>query len=287
MLGTLTERVRDFASAPWRTDLEAYWDQLADEDPIYYCSGRLQFLGSRDYGASFEVSTRDLRRVLEAPFASLRLAPAGERALVFGCGYGRQFPGLRELGFGEVLGVDISSRMVDLGRRVVPTGDVRFIHAGDLGPVDDGSIGFAFSRGVMPYWNSEQDVLDLLPQLYRVLRPGGAFCFHFGGRAPSFRLRLIRALPPPLRPEALLGPILVRLGIGRGRGKCWKCPEFLKRALFLPPGRVVAELSQLGFLALTVRPMARRRRLLERLATMEVEVRSTGSAREGPGEARS
>jgi SAM-dependent methyltransferase len=132
--------------------------------------------------------------------------------------------------------------------------EVRFVHAGDLRPLEDASVDFILSRGVLPYFQHERDVLALLPQFHRVLAPGGAFCLHFGGRQPNLRLRVIRSLPAPLRPETLLGPVLVRLGIGRGRDKCWKCPEVLKRALFLPPARVVAELQRVGFTALAVHP---------------------------------
>lgn len=97
------------------------------------------------------------------------------RVLDFGCGVGHSTPELLgRLGAREVVGVDVSERMLDLARERYGSAPARFMSpeaACETGPFD-----LAFTTGVfhhIPPANRRESV-DLV---FRALRPGGAFAF--------------------------------------------------------------------------------------------------------------
>lgn len=94
-----------------------------DDERLAAAYSQLEFPGT--YWLAF----RDLPEIVSE-------AVRGRRALDFGCGTGRSTRFLRGLGF-DVVGVDISDRMLQQARSIDPKGDYRLIDGADFRPVRD------------------------------------------------------------------------------------------------------------------------------------------------------
>lgn len=97
--------------------------------------------------------------------------PAG-KILDYGCGYGRTCALLRENGFRDVVGVDISSEMIRQGLRLHPGLDLRHIQGGPL-PFPDASFDACILLAVLNCIPTDHGQRELVRELVRVLRPGG------------------------------------------------------------------------------------------------------------------
>jgi ubiquinone/menaquinone biosynthesis C-methylase UbiE len=122
----------------------------------------------RDTGAG-------LNETLEQP-AMLSLLPdvTGFAVLDLGCGAGDLCRKIRELGASSVIGVDISSNMLELAQRDVPPG-VQFVHQ----PIEDlvfdiGSFDLLISSLTFHYI---ADLDDLFAKAHDWLKPTGTFLF--------------------------------------------------------------------------------------------------------------
>ena len=97
------------------------------------------------------------------------LPPPGRAALDVGCGEGRVGAELERRGY-RVVGVDSSPRMVELARE---RHEAVVADATAL-PFDDGAFDLAIAY--MSLMNMD-DLEGALPEIARVLEPGGRFCF--------------------------------------------------------------------------------------------------------------
>ena len=112
------------------------------------------------------------------------LPPPGRTALDVGCGEGRVGAELERRGY-RVVGVDSSPRMVELARE---RHEAVVADATAL-PFDDGAFDLAIAY--MSLMNMD-DLEGALPEIARVLEPGGRFCFavtHPFATAGSFASR--------------------------------------------------------------------------------------------------
>jgi SAM-dependent methyltransferase len=96
----------------------------------------------------------------------------GTRALDFGCGTGRSTRFLRDLGF-DVVGVDISERMLARARERDPDGDYRKVPDGELPGLDSGSFDLILSVFTFDNVPDFDRKVSLLTALQRLLAPGG------------------------------------------------------------------------------------------------------------------
>lgn len=105
--------------------------------------------------------------------AFLGLVPAPPRRLVdVGCGEGRFDRLLVEMGY-SVIGFDASPALIGMAAAADPDGDYRVGDAASL-PLDDGSADAVVSfQGL----HAIRDLPGTCREAYRVLRPGGSFCF--------------------------------------------------------------------------------------------------------------
>jgi SAM-dependent methyltransferase len=113
-------------------------------------------------------------------------APAGGRALDFGCGNGILSKELSAAGF-AVTGVDGSESMVALARSTAPAAD--FVVSAiplPFAPMTRfrGTFDIAVASSVIEYI---QDDLDTMQQLYDCLRPGGVALVSFPNRESKYR----------------------------------------------------------------------------------------------------
>lgn len=96
----------------------------------------------------------------------------GRRALDFGCGAGRSTRFLRQLGF-EVVGIDISTDMLERARAIDPSGDYRLIPDGDLGLVGGRPFDLILSAFTFDNVPTMTRKVALFRGLSRLLAPQG------------------------------------------------------------------------------------------------------------------
>ena len=86
-------------------------DERARRDPLYWSCVRESWRGSGDVEECLEEGREDALALLGPALARLRFDPRGRRLLDLGAGFGRMFRGYAELGFGEIVGAEISLEM--------------------------------------------------------------------------------------------------------------------------------------------------------------------------------
>lgn len=108
------------------------------------------------------------RHVLDAPMLERALAPSPARALDVGCGEGRFCRMLRERGV-DVVGLDPTTALLNRARTLDPGGDYREGRAETLA-FEDGAFDLVVSYLSLI---DIPDVATAIPEMARVLRPGG------------------------------------------------------------------------------------------------------------------
>ena len=104
--------------------------------------------------------------------ALLREFVLGQRALDFGCGTGRSTRFLKALGF-HVVGVDISSEMLDIARSRDPRGDYRLIDDGDFSSLSQERIDLVLSAFTFDNIAGHAHKVKLFTGLCKLLTPRG------------------------------------------------------------------------------------------------------------------
>ncbi len=180
-----------------RRDSEAYWDERARENALYFVDNQLEY-GDPDSDAFWKGGEEIVDVILDA--VGVRVAPS-DRVLDIGCGVGRL---TRVLGAraDHVVGLDISSEMLVRARELNPElENVTWVH-GDgtsLAGVDTASVDGCFSHVVFQHIPDPEITLGYVREMGRVLRPGGWTVFVVSTdpaihrQRPTFRNRL-RAL---------------------------------------------------------------------------------------------
>ncbi|WP_328468596.1 class I SAM-dependent methyltransferase [Actinoplanes sp. NBC_00393] len=95
------------------------------------------------------------------------------RILDYGCGYGRSVRELRDLGFSEVSGVDISAALIARGRQTWPDLDLAVLTAPPALPHRAASVDVALLLAVLTCIPDDEAQQALVAELDRVLAPGG------------------------------------------------------------------------------------------------------------------
>jgi ubiquinone/menaquinone biosynthesis C-methylase UbiE len=168
------------------------WEQFARDDPLWSILTADDKKDGRWAIEEFmETGVRDVEVVADR-CEELGLRFSGNNALDFGCGVGRLSSALLKY-VDQVAGVDISSTMVDIGRRLHAGKPIDFIHntKDDLGCFSDDSFDLVFTLITlqhMPPKFEEKYILEFL----RILKRGGLLAFQLPGRS--------------LTPESVLSP---------------------------------------------------------------------------------
>jgi SAM-dependent methyltransferase len=171
--------------------MRTYWDEAARTNAAWYVDTSLDY-DSPDMAQFFETG----RTVVSVALDDAPAAPARfDTAVEIGSGLGRICAALAAR-FDHVIGIDISSEMIDRAHELVQDPNVRFV-LGDgsgLGVIDDGSADYVLSFTVLQHIPSIAVIESYLQDAGRVLRPGGVFCFQWNNQAGSRWWRARRAL---------------------------------------------------------------------------------------------
>jgi SAM-dependent methyltransferase len=182
--------------------LRTSWDEIASVDPLWAIliepgrrNGRWPI---PEFLHTGEVEIAEvLARVREIGFTL-----PSERALDFGCGVGRLTRAMSG-SFRECVGVDISSRMIELAREInKDRGNCQFSlnTTADLQAFDTGSFDFVYSSLVLQHMPSAELALRYMDEFLRVTRPDGMIVFQLPYTRPwSVRLQAPRRLYSLLR----------------------------------------------------------------------------------------
>ncbi len=101
--------------------------------------------------------------------------PQSAKILDFGCGSGNLSQLLSKNGY-DVFGVDISKKLLEYAKQKQRDHKWEVIHYdGKKLPFDDESIDAIVTYGVLIYLKDDNDFLETLKELHRVLKPGGQF----------------------------------------------------------------------------------------------------------------
>ncbi len=165
--------------------MRADWNQRAREDANYYVAfGRR----GQDDDEFFDTAL-EIVRSFET---ELKRLPAGAnrrawRALEIGCGPGRLMRPLSRH-FGEIHGVDISDRMIELAAeklRDIPHAHAHHTAGSDLAAFADESFDFVYSYAVFQHIPDRDVIFQYLREATRVLKQGGIARFQLNGLPAS------------------------------------------------------------------------------------------------------
>ena len=124
---------------------KAYWDKVA---------------GYKNF--TTPVSTELLKKYLKPD----------SRILDFGCGQGRILQQLKNEGFSNLSGVDISENMIEIADKNLPDADFK-VNSGSTIPYDDSSFDCVIVAAVLTCITTNNDQRKLTAEIRRVLRPKG------------------------------------------------------------------------------------------------------------------
>jgi SAM-dependent methyltransferase len=220
------------------------WEERARTDLLYSIDAQKRDWTFDEFYARGPILVAEF---VDPVLQRLGVDPSGQCVLEIGCGIGRLFAGLAER-FGDVRGLDISSAMVEEGRKRCPVKATWLVGDGvSLQGVDSASVDHVLSFEVFGHIPRLDIIHSYLRESFRVLRPGGTFQVQLRQRSDSTRQAIIRAMPRPLRVVA--AACLRALGMAPVPGDIdtWL-------GLLVPPGEAASFVEQLGFVDVGVVP---------------------------------
>jgi SAM-dependent methyltransferase len=159
---------------------EAFWNSLAENDPLWAILSDPTRRGGRwDLGTFFRSGAREISTLiyqLEHLVGSQRVER--NRALDFGCGVGRLTQALAAY-YGAVVGIDVSSKMIEHARRLNRYGDrVAYVHnkSEDLARFENGTFDLIYSDLVLQHM-PPANALVYIREFLRLLSPRGLLVF--------------------------------------------------------------------------------------------------------------
>ncbi len=159
-------------------NVENVWETLAKNDPLWAILSVPEKKENRwDVDEVFRTGIADIDHVMDIVLARGR--PLARRnALDFGCGVGRLSQPLANY-FEHVVGVDISTTMLELARRFNRCGSrVEYLHNNDdhLAMFPSASMDFVYSNLVLQHMPPKH-ALNYINEFFRITRPGGCIVF--------------------------------------------------------------------------------------------------------------
>ena len=178
--------------------IEAFWNALAEDDPLWAILSDPARRGGRwDLGTFFRSGEREISTLIYQLEHLLAPQPiARHRALDFGCGVGRLSQALADF-YAGVVGVDVSSKMIEHAERLNRHGDrVVYVHnkSEDLARFENGSFDLIYSDLVLQHM-PPANALGYIREFIRLLSRRGILVFQL----PSH---------PRMAPQATVVPMI-------------------------------------------------------------------------------
>jgi len=127
--------------------------------------------------------TIGFQKDFEDPFPLEKLKtflPQDTLVVEYGCGYGRVLKQMQEAGYTNLLGFDYSSKMVERGKKLCPTLDLRHIPKSGHIPLPDQKADFLIASTILCCLPGKQALASLFQEFHRVLKKGGTlYLFDF------------------------------------------------------------------------------------------------------------
>ncbi len=177
-------------------ELEKTWDEMAARDPLWAVLTWPEKYGNRwrvdDFFANGRVEAEEIEHHLRSTHPSV----PRRKALDFGCGVGRVAQALASY-FGEVIGVDVSPKMIELAKRYDNTSKCTFVAnpKPDLSMFEDGTFDLVYSNITLQHMDKR--LIELyLKEFLRVVSSDGIVVFQLlSHRAPTLKAQVLRLLP--------------------------------------------------------------------------------------------
>lgn len=154
------------------------WDERAQKDSLYYIASWNRDWDEAEFFASGE---RDYTTLVQPVLNKMGFDPAGREMLEIGSGVGRMTRAFARR-FGHVVALDISGEMLRQGRAFHPEyANIAWVQGDGAGlsAFRGASFDFVFSYIVLHHLPTRELILGYVREMQRVLRPAGAFLFHF------------------------------------------------------------------------------------------------------------
>jgi 2-polyprenyl-3-methyl-5-hydroxy-6-metoxy-1,4-benzoquinol methylase len=165
--------------------MRADWDERARKNYRHYIVNSRTDWSAKEFRESGEETVlhyvdNDMANICEGK------SPAALRVLDFGCGAGRVTRALAKR-FGQVVGVDISSEMLDRARReLADVSNVEFVQSNgsDLAVLADSRFDFAFAFSVFHHIPDKAIIESCIREVGERLGTGSLFKFEVQGYLP-------------------------------------------------------------------------------------------------------
>jgi SAM-dependent methyltransferase len=161
------------------------WNERARHNAFLYIASWRRDWTEESFFASGEA---DVQRIIHPILEKLSVNAANSSMAELGCGAGRMTRAFAKQ-FESVTAIDISEEMQQRAKKYLAQfSNVRWILVDGvaLAAVEPSSLDFAFSYMVLQHYPSADLVAVSIREMLRILRPGGAFLFHFNGcRRPT------------------------------------------------------------------------------------------------------
>lgn len=108
----------------------------------------------------------------DIPFVLEEYAKDKNKILDYGCGTGRSLRFIRDLGYTDIVGVDISTDMIKEANQIDPMGDYRLIKSAKI-PFEDNTFDIVFMSYVFLEVGDFDEIVKILSEIKRVLKKDG------------------------------------------------------------------------------------------------------------------
>lgn len=156
------------------------WNERARNNAFLYIASWRHDWTEESFFASGEA---DVCRIVHPILERLSVNAATSAMAEFGCGAGRMTRAFANQ-FQSVTAIDISEEMQQRAKKyLADCSNIRWVLVDgvSLSQIDPASLDFVFSYMVLQHYPSAELIAESLREMLRILRPGGAFLFHFNG----------------------------------------------------------------------------------------------------------
>jgi SAM-dependent methyltransferase len=156
------------------------WNERARHNAFLYIASWRHDWTEESFFASGEA---DVQRIVHPILEKLSLDSANSAMAELGCGAGRMTRAFANQ-FRSVTAIDISEEMQQRARKyLAELSNIRWVLVDGvaLTTIESSSLDFVFSYMVLQHYPSPDLISDSIREMLRILRPGGAFLFHFNG----------------------------------------------------------------------------------------------------------